>query len=157
MRVFTKLFLLVLLSLLLAACGGQPAATDPDDDTIENEINQPEGEEGEEGEDAEGDSSLPTNQTVANLTLYDSFADWCATCRVNKPIIDSVRTRYDGQINVVTLNVDSPQDTALREQFGLMDRSMYVLVDGKGEVLMRWFGFLNEDTLSTDLEKFVNG
>ena len=102
-------------------------------------------------------SALPANnQMVSNsLILYDSYADWCSTCRANAPVIDALRVHFDGKIDIVRLNVDLPEDTPTREKYAIYDRSQYVLVDGNGEILKRWFGLLQEDQIAAELDEIV--
>jgi thioredoxin 1 len=129
--------------LLVAACGGGQAAS-PTSEAIATP------------ESTESSSLSPDTQVVANtLILYDSYADWCSTCRTNAPVIESLKEQFAGQIDIVRLNVDLTADTPTREKYGIYDRSQYVLVDAKGEVLKRWFGLLQEEAIAAELSAFV--
>lgn len=138
--------LLVMLAFLLAACGGQsapsaaPAATEEPTPTAESS----------------GAGAAP-NQTVANrLTFYNSWAAWCGTCRSNEPVLQNLAQQFGADITFTRLDVDNPADTSTREKFGLFDRSQYILVDEKGEVVQRWFGLLREDEVASAISAYLS-
>ncbi|NHB70367.1 thioredoxin domain-containing protein [Perlabentimonas gracilis] len=41
------------------------------------------------------------------LVFVDFYAPWCAPCRKMMPMIDSLKTEYNGQITVVKINADA--------------------------------------------------
>jgi hypothetical protein len=69
--------------------------------------------------------------------------------------VDGLIERFKDQINIVVIDFTDPQTQSLRQQLGITDRSQYVLTDENGTVLMRWFGFLDEVTLTDELEQFA--
>ncbi|MBL8165355.1 MAG: hypothetical protein JNJ61_25455 [Anaerolineae bacterium] len=62
---------------------------------------------------------------------------------------------FKDQIDFVHLNVDFQETLAARERFGIVQRSQYVLTDAAGEVLQRWLGFLDEETVTTYIRDYL--
>lgn len=100
------------------------------------------------------ESASAINQTVA-FTFYDSYAAWCGTCRMNDPVLQALAQQFEGRIAFVRVDVNNPADTAVRQRFGLTDRSQYALVNAQGEVVKRWFGLLNEERLASELQALL--
>ena len=46
--------------------------------------------------------------------LVDFWAPWCGPCRVVHPILEEMLSERDGELRVVSLNVDDNQQTAAR-------------------------------------------
>ena len=46
--------------------------------------------------------------------LIDFWAPWCGPCRVVHPILEEMAAERDGELRVVSLNVDDNQQTAAR-------------------------------------------
>lgn len=101
-------------------------------------------------------SELPA---VDTFVFYDSYAQWCSTCRYNAPIVQSLQERFAGKMTVVTFNIEalSDEQRAKWEAIGFRDRSQYALVNERtGEVLVRWYGTLNEERVASEIEAFLN-
>ena len=46
--------------------------------------------------------------------LVDFWASWCGPCRVVHPILEELLAERDGDLRIVSLNVDENQQTAAR-------------------------------------------
>lgn len=59
---------------------------------------------------------LTTNnfyETIKNgITLVDFWAEWCAPCRMQGPIIESTATKVGESVKIGKLNVDENHDIA---------------------------------------------
>lgn len=63
--------------------------------------------------------------------------------------------KFGEDIDFVRLNVDVRSTFAMREQFGLIQRTRYVLVDENNIVIYRWFGPLNQAAVEFDIETWL--
>ena len=52
-----------------------------------------------------------------HLVLVDFWAAWCAPCRMAAPVIEQLANLYQGRVAVAKVNVDEPQEVAVR--FGI--------------------------------------
>ena len=84
------------------------------------------------------------DKTSTGTTLVDFYADWCGPCRMLTPILESVASDLDGQVNVVKVNVD--QSPKLAARFGVKGIPT-VLVIKNGAVTNRQTGFGNKQQL----------
>lgn len=62
--------------------------------------------------------------------LVDFYADWCAPCRAQAPILEELARQFEGRVDVAKVDVDSAQDVARR--FGIRNIPTLVLFD-RGE------------------------
>ncbi len=56
--------------------------------------------------------------------LVDFYADWCAPCKAQTPILDTLAENLSGELNVVKVNID--QAPELAQTFGV--RSIPTLI-----------------------------
>jgi thioredoxin 1 len=62
--------------------------------------------------------------------LVDVWADWCGPCRAIAPIVEALASEYEGQLNVMKLDVDENPQTALAYKVQSIPTSL-VFKDGK--------------------------
>lgn len=64
------------------------------------------------------------------ILLVDFFADWCGPCKMIAPVLEELSMEYEGEINIVKVNVDKEGDLA--GEYGVMSIPNLVLFkDGK--------------------------
>lgn len=50
-------------------------------------------------------------------TVVDFYADWCAPCKIQAPIIDELANDMGEKVNVIKINVDNNKDIA--QKYGI--------------------------------------
>ncbi len=76
--------------------------------------------------------------------LVDFYADWCAPCKAQTPVLDSLAQDLNGELNVVKVNID--QAPGLAQTFGV--RSIPTLMLFKnGEALATRVGVQTQPQL----------
>src|ERR1019366_8217218 len=65
----------------------------------------------------EGGGSLAMASLKGKTVVMDFWATWCGPCRVQHPMIESVKKRFEPSGNVVFLSVDSDDDHSLVAPF----------------------------------------
>jgi thioredoxin 1 len=61
------------------------------------------------------DASFQTDVLESEVpVLVDLWAPWCGPCRVVHPILEELLAERDGELRIVSLNVDENQQTAAR-------------------------------------------
>ena len=48
--------------------------------------------------------------------LLDFYADWCGPCQVLLPTVEKLSKEYDGQVDILKVNVDSQRELAAKFQ-----------------------------------------
>lgn len=83
------------------------------------------------------------------LKVVDLYATWCAPCKVQKPIIEEVAKLYDGQIELVEIDVD------LDENKYVNVRSIPTIIFEKDDVILEQVvGLQTKDQLIAKIEKY---
>ncbi len=84
------------------------------------------------------------------LFLAEFTAPWCASCRMQAPIIARLSARYAGKLQVIQLNVDRCRDAA--EAMGVTCvPTLAVFRDGAE--IQRFTGLQSEDVLSAAVDR----
>src|SRR5688572_22393644 len=83
---------------------------------------------------------------TAQPTLVDFYADWCGPCKAMAPVVDELANEFEGQANVVKVDVDTSPDLAVR--YGVQSIPTFIVVrDGKAT--QRFVGVQSKQTLAT--------
>jgi thioredoxin 1 len=81
--------------------------------------------------------------------LVDFWAPWCGPCRVVHPILEEMAAERNGELNIVSLNVDDNQQTAGRYEV-LSIPTLILFKDGAEA--KRIVGALPKRRLESELE-----
>lgn len=87
--------------------------------------------------------------------LLNSYADWCTTCQHNLPVVEALAEQFAGQVDLVSLNIDLAETQDIRDRFNITDRSQYLLVDASGNLIQRWYGFLDQTQVTTAITDYL--
>jgi hypothetical protein len=69
--------------------------------------------------------------------------------------VNGLEEQFGTEIQFVWLNIDDPNTLPLREQFGIVQRTRYVLVNAAGEQEQVWIGLLDEVAITEELTAFL--
>jgi len=84
-------------------------------------------------------------------TMVEFGAKGCIPCDMMQPILDNLRKKYPGQLNVVFIHVGNEQILAAR--YGIRTIPVQVFYDAKGKEAFRHVGFFPEAELNQQLLK----
>ncbi len=91
------------------------------------------------------------------LVFVDFYAPWCAPCRKMMPMIDSLKTEYQGKISIVKINVDASKKLA--KELGIASVP-YLVLYHKGIAEFSHNGLIKRDELEKIFEnsiiKYIN-
>lgn len=65
--------------------------------------------------------------------LINFWATWCPPCRMEMPSLDQLEEKFEGELTVLTINVEQTRDTIERFRANY-DFSLPILLDAKGRV-----------------------
>ena len=84
--------------------------------------------------------------------LLDFYADWCGPCRILLPTVEKLAKKYDGDINIVKVNVD--KNPELSQQFGVRSiPALFFIRDGK--VQENLLGVQTEAVLESKIKSYT--
>lgn len=84
--------------------------------------------------------------------LVDFWAEWCAPCRMMKPVMEALAREYSGKAHMAKVNVD--QNQMLARRFGVMSIPNFVIFSG-GKPVGRLIGAVGKPGLEAALKKYL--
>jgi len=103
-------------------------------------------------------TTTATDATFAEIvgestpTLVDFWAEWCGPCKMMEGPLDEIATDQAGKLNVVKLNVDENQATAM--EYGVMSIPTMIVFQN-GEEKRRLIGARSKGQLESELMEFT--
>ncbi len=65
------------------------------------------------------------------------------------PMVHGLEAKYAGQLDFFYLDADDPATRDFQRDYGFQYQPYFVLLDGDGNVLKRWNGFVSEQEFET--------
>jgi thioredoxin 1 len=96
--------------------------------------------------------NYPNFDKVVNSTtvLVDFWADWCAPCKVQDPILDDVAKELNGKILIGKVNVDDNRTIA--NKYGIMNIPTMILFKN-GEKIHQFVGVQSKEMILSILNQ----
>lgn len=85
-------------------------------------------------------------------TLVDFWAEWCGPCKMMAPLLEQLAQELSGRLNVVKLDVQENQATAMR--LGVMNLPTLILFKG-GEEKERLAGYMPAPKILQAIEAYL--
>lgn len=140
----TKTLVSVVLALsmmfILTDCTGQKS-----DKTGTKSVTQPEIQ-------AEQNAGTDADTTKYKVTFIELGSVRCIPCQQMQPVMDTIRSRYGKQVNVVFHDVWTQEGAPFADKFGVSAIPTQVFLDEKGQEYFRHVGFFPLE----DLVKILN-
>jgi heat shock protein HspQ len=73
-----------------------------------------------------------------------------------KPVVNSLSTTYNNQIDFVYLDIDDPNNNEAKEKYGYRYQPHFFIVNEKEEVQQEWVGYVTEETFTAALDDFLS-
>ena len=83
------------------------------------------------------------------LTVVDFWAEWCGPCRIQSPIVHSLKERLADKVDVELVDVDEHPDLANKYSISVVPT---LIIEKDGKVIHRREGVTDEVTLIALLE-----
>lgn len=94
------------------------------------------------GASAGGAQAADSAQSSAVPRLVDLGADKCIPCRMMAPILEELRTEYQGRLEVVFIDVW--KDNSAGEKYGISSIPTQIFFNEQGQELYRHVGFISK-------------
>lgn len=85
--------------------------------------------------------------------FIDFYAPWCGPCRTMMPIVDELKTKYHGKVNVIKVNVDASKKLVKEMK---IQGVPYFKLYKNGSLIYSKNGLATRDELLTAFEKSKN-
>jgi thioredoxin 1 len=85
--------------------------------------------------------------------LVDFYADWCAPCRMMKPILEEVKKKMGDEVTILKIDVDRNQ--AVAESYSIAGIPALIIFK-KGEIKWRQSGVVPAKQLIEKLKTISN-
>ncbi len=87
------------------------------------------------------------------ITLVDFWAEWCAPCRMQTPILDELASQLNGDSVIAKLNVDDNRSVAAK--YGIMSIPTLILFKN-GKIIKQFVGVQPASTLLSAIKNANN-
>jgi len=71
--------------------------------------------------------------------------------------VDGLQAQFGDRIDFIGLNIDVAETLPVREQFDMVQRSTYTLIDAQGNVVQRWYGYLDQEVMTQFFNEYLAG
>ncbi len=71
--------------------------------------------------------------------------------------MDGLQAQFGDRIDFIGLNIDVAETLPVREQFDMVQRSTYTLIDAQGNVVQRWYGYLDQEVMTQFFNEYLAG
>lgn len=95
-------------------------------------------------------AGIPVKDTV---TLVDLGAKTCIPCKMMAPILNELKTEYQGRAEVIFIDVHEKPEAA--EPFKLTAIPTQIIYDRQGKEAFRHVGFLDKNGLKKQLDQYL--
>ena len=85
-------------------------------------------------------------------TFLEFYAEWCEVCKEMAPRVDSIKDKYEKDINFVFLNVDNPKWEKYIRDFNVNGIPQLNLFDENANLKVTFIGKQEENTLKESLD-----
>jgi len=82
--------------------------------------------------------------------LVDLYADWCAPCRIQTPILQELKQKMGEQLSIIKVDVDKNPQLAARLQIRSIPTLM---IFRKGEIKWKHSGVVQADELERIIQQ----
>lgn len=86
----------------------------------------------------------------SGTVLVDFWAEWCAPCKIQGPIIDEVAKEYEGKAKIASIEVD--QNPQFAQQYGILSIPTLMIFKA-GQPMWQGVGLQSKEKLHEALDK----
>ncbi len=86
-------------------------------------------------------------QNMIRVTFVELSSEGCIPCRMMKPIMEKIQSRFAGQVRVVYYDVWTAEGRPQAYNFGIRAIPTQVFLDAQGNEFFRHEGFLSEEEI----------
>jgi thioredoxin 1 len=88
--------------------------------------------------------------------LVDFYADWCAPCKTQTPILGELAQEFDGRVKFAKVDIDVEGNKDLAVKYGVMSVPTLIIFSN-GEVKDTMVGVTSKKKLAEKFEQVLQG
>jgi thioredoxin 1 len=96
----------------------------------------------------ESDKNIVEKET-SNVVIIDFMAEWCGPCKMQDPVIEEMKKKFEGKATFKKIDVD--KEGELADKYNVMAIPT-LIIEKNGNVFKKYVGL----TSSKELEKTIN-
>ena len=96
----------------------------------------------------ESDKNIVEKET-SNVVIIDFMAEWCGPCKMQDPVIEEMKKKFEGKATFKKIDVD--KEGELADKYNVMAVPT-LIIEKNGNVFKKYVGL----TGSKELEKTIN-
>ncbi len=85
-------------------------------------------------------------------TIVDFYADWCAPCKIQGPIIDELEEEMRDLVNIMKVNVD--HNSEITKKFSVVSIPTIVILN-EGKKVWKEVGIQQKETIKSAVNKYL--
>ncbi len=103
-------------------------------------------------------ASDPDSVSLASghVEFVEFFAYWCTVCKAMAPTVHGLEQLYGDQVKFIYLDRDDPATKGIRDQLGYIYQPHFFLLDGDGNTLGQWRGYIDGSVLQQAIVQAVD-
>ena len=86
---------------------------------------------------------------MARIVVMDFYADWCAPCRVQKPIIEELEKEFKKKVEFKKMDIDNKKREAAEHQVTSIPT---IIIKKDGKVVEKLIGLQTKENLKKVIE-----
>ena len=86
--------------------------------------------------------------------LVDFWAPWCGPCQMMAPVLEALATKFDGQLKIVKIDTEQPENQALAINYQISSIPNLKLFKN-GEAIQDFIGYRPQDSFAKELNEFL--
>ncbi len=146
-----SLLLLPLITVMLAACGGEQAvqpATGSGSTVTQSQPNPPVA-----SSQSQGPSAPVADAVAAHPQMIMFSTTWCTICKAMRPIVSDLKTVYQSKVDFREIDREDPANAAIVAKYHINAQPIFVFLDRKGSYVGEIIGGTDRRTLEDALDQ----
>lgn len=86
----------------------------------------------------------------SKVVLIDFFAEWCGPCKIQDPIIEDLKKKFDGKIEFKKVDVDEEMELSTKYNIHAVPT---LIIEKDGKLFTRYIGVTNLKVLERKIEE----
>ena len=90
-----------------------------------------------------------------NITLIDFWADWCSPCKIQDPIIEELKKKYENKVEFRKINVDGIKDEKKLTKKHNVSAVPTLIIEKDGEVVKKYIGVTTLKVIEREIDSLM--